>query len=117
LPTAYKILGQAVSVKNTETTVYTVPSATSAVVSSITVTNISASGSAMLGVVNVFSIIVRPAADSTTTAKHYVVYKSPIATGTTRSMTYGLTLAAGDKVILNASSAYVSISVFGSEIS
>jgi len=109
MATSYKILGQAALTDNVDTTVYTVPASTQAVVSTISICNQSAS--AML-----FKIAFRPSADATTTAKHYFASNATLDPYTTFAATVGATLAAGDKVIVSSAAVSGSVSVFGSEI-
>ena len=109
MATAYKVLGQVAPSATTATTVYTVPSATSAVVSSVTVCNRSASA-------GTFRLAVRP--DGATLAnEHYVVYDTGIAANDTVILTIGLTLDAADVVEAYASSADMTFNAYGSEIS
>ena len=110
MPTAYKVLGQTNPAATTESTIYTVPGSTQAVVSSIAVCNQTASSAT-------FRIAVRPAADATTTAKHYLVYGTTVGAADTVVLTIGVTLAAGDKIIGYGSNANLSYSAYGSEIS
>jgi hypothetical protein len=110
MPTAYKVLGQSNPSATTETTLYTVPSSTSTVVSSIAVCNQTASSAT-------FRVAVRPAADASTTAKHYLVYGTTVGAADTIVLTIGTTLAAGDLIRVFASNANLSFSAFGSEIS
>jgi glucose-6-phosphate dehydrogenase assembly protein OpcA len=109
MPTAYKVLGQSSPAATTATTLYTVPSSTSTVISTITVCNqASTAGS--------FRIAVRPAA-ATLAAQHYVAYDVPIAANDTTALTLGITLATTDVVTIYASSATMSFNAYGSEIS
>jgi glucose-6-phosphate dehydrogenase assembly protein OpcA len=109
MPTVYKVLGQSSPAATTATTLYTVPSSTSTVVSTITVCNqASTAGS--------FRIAVRPAA-ATLAAQHYVAYDVPIAANDTTALTLGITLATTDVVTVYASSANMSFNAYGSEIS
>jgi glucose-6-phosphate dehydrogenase assembly protein OpcA len=109
MPTVYKVLGQSSPAATTATTLYTVPSTTSTVVSTITVCNqASTAGS--------FRIAVRPAA-ATLAAQHYVAYDVPIAANDTTALTLGITLATTDVVTVYASSANMSFNAYGSEIS
>lgn len=115
MPTAYKILGQvatATAGATTEATLYTVPSATSTVVSSIVITNQAASAAT-------YRIAVQPSADagSSATAKHFIVYGATVAASDTTILTVGLTLATGDRIRIFGSSATMSFSAYGSEIS
>jgi hypothetical protein len=94
----------------TEGTLYTVPTSTSTVVSSLVICNQAASSAT-------FRIAVRPSADGSTTAKHWIVYGTTVAASDSTVITMGLTLAAGDKIQVYGSSATLSFSAYGSEIS
>jgi glucose-6-phosphate dehydrogenase assembly protein OpcA len=109
MPTTYKVLGQVNPSATTATTLYTVPSATTSVVSTITVSNQAASAAT-------FRIAVRPNAE-TLAAKHYVAYDTTVAANDTTAFTLGITLDAADVITVYASSATVSFNAFGSEIS
>ena len=63
-----------------------------------------------------YRIAVRPSADSSTAAKHWIVYGATVAASDTTALTLGITLATGDKIQVYASSANLSFSAFGSEI-
>ena len=106
---AYKVLAQSNPSATTATTLYTVPSSTSAVVSTITVCNQAASAGS-------YRIAVRPAG-ATLAAQHYVAYDVAIAANDTTALTLGITLATTDVVTVYASSATMSFSAFGSELS
>jgi len=110
MATAYKVLAQAAPSATTETTLYTVPAATSAVVSTISIAN-------QAGTSGTYRIVVRPAADASTTQKHYIVYGATVGASDSIMLTLGLTLAAGDLVRVFASSGSMSFSAFGSELS
>ena len=110
MPTAYKVLGQVAPAATTEVNLYTVPVSTQAVVSSIAITNQAASSAT-------FRIAVRPSADATTAAKHYLVYGTTVGAADTVVLTIGVTLAASDKIQVFGSSATLSFSAYGSEIS
>ena len=105
----YKVLAQSNPSATTATTLYTVPSATSSVLSTITVCNQAASAAS-------FRIAVRPAG-ATLAAVHYVAYDVALAANDTTALTLGLTLAATDVVTIYASSATLSFHAYGSEIS
>jgi hypothetical protein len=109
MPNVYKVLAQSNPSATTATTLYTVPSATSTVVSTVTVCNQAASAGS-------FRIAVRPAG-ATLAAVHYVAYDVAIAANDTTAITLGLTLAATDVVTVYASSATMSFHAYGSEIS
>ena len=108
MATTYKVLGQVNPSATTATTLYTVPSATSTVVSTITICNQASSAAT-------YRIAVRPAG-ATLEAKHYIVYGATVAASDTTTLTLGLTLATTDVVTVYASSANVSFNAFGSEI-
>jgi hypothetical protein len=110
VPTAYKVLAQAAPAATTETTLYTVPSSTSAVVSTIAISN-------QAGSSGTYRIAVRPAADASTSQKHYIVYGATVAASDSIMLTLGITLAAGDLIRVYASSADMAFSAFGSELS
>jgi hypothetical protein len=105
----YKVLGQINPSSNTLTTVYTVPSLTSTVLSTVTVCNQSSVGAT-------FRLAVRPSGESIA-AKHYINYDTPVPANDTVSLTLGITLAATDVLSANANTSSVSINAFGSEIS
>jgi len=108
MPSTYKVLGQSNPTANTLTTIYTVPSATQTVVSSITVCN-------QANTAATFSIAVRPAGESIV-AKHYVNFQTGLPANDTVALTLGMTLTATDVLSANVSSSTVSINVFGSEL-
>lgn len=109
MPNVYKVLAQSNPSATTATTLYTVPSSTSAVLSTITVCNQAASAAS-------FRIAVRPAGASLA-AVHYVAYDVALAANDTTALTLGLTLATTDVVTVYASSATLSFHAYGSEIS
>lgn len=108
MATTYKVLGQSNPSATTATTLYTVPSATSTVVSTIVVCNQAASSAT-------YRIAVRPAGASLA-AQHYLAYDVSINANDTATLTLGLTLATTDVITVYASTATMSFSAFGSEI-
>lgn len=90
-------------------TLYTVPVATQAVVSTITVTNRGTTA-------RTYRIAIRPAA-ATLANQHYIAYDVAIGVNDTTPLTLGVTLGATDVVSVYASSADLSFGIFGSEIS
>jgi glucose-6-phosphate dehydrogenase assembly protein OpcA len=108
MATTYKVLGQSNPSATTATTLYTVPSSTSTVVSTVTVCNQAAATAT-------YRIAVRPAG-ATLAAQHYLAYDIAIAANDTTALTLGITLATTDVVTVYASSATLSFSAFGSEI-
>lgn len=108
MATAYKVLGQSEPAATTQTTLYTVPSATQAVCSTLSVCNKAAAA----GTFRV-RIKVNNAADDD---KQFVCYDAPIQAKDTLLLTFGATLGAGDVVTVYASSADQTFQLFGSEI-
>jgi hypothetical protein len=104
----HKVLGQSNPGSTALTTLYTAPSATSAVCSTIAVCNQAATP-------GTYRIAVRPAGESIA-AKHYLVYDATVGAGDSVFITIGLSLAATDVVSVYASSANQSFSLFGVEI-
>ena len=109
MPTVYKVLAQSNPSATTATTLYTVPSATSTVVSTITICNQAATAAT-------YRIAIRPAGASLA-AVHYVAFDVALAANDTTALTLGVTLATTDVITVYASSATLSFSAFGSEIS
>lgn len=108
MPTVYKVLGQSAPDATTNTDLYTVPAATSAVVSTIVVANRSA---ADLG----YRIAIRPGG-ATIANQHYIAFDVTVGARDSTTLTLGITLAATDVVTVYASTADSSFSIFGSEI-
>jgi glucose-6-phosphate dehydrogenase assembly protein OpcA len=109
MPTTYKVLGQSNPAATTLTSLYTVPSATQAVVSSIVVANLAASSAT-------FRIAVR-VAGSAISNEEYIAYDVTIAALDSITLTLGLTLGATDVISVYASTATMAFSAYGSEIS
>ena len=109
MPINYKVLGQAAPATTTNTDLYTVPSATEAIASTLTVTNRAAAGST-------FRVAVRPAG-AAISDEHYIVYDAEIAGNSVATFTIGLTLSATDVVTVYAGSSNLSFGLFGSEVS
>jgi hypothetical protein len=109
MPTIYKVLGQQAPSATTLTTLYTVPSATDTVVSTIAVCN-------QAGTSATYRIAVRPAGASVAN-QHYIVYGATVPANDSVLLTLGLTLDTTDVISVYASSATMSFSAFGSEIS
>lgn len=103
----YKVLGQVNPSSGSLSTLYTVPAATQAVCSTLTVCN--------QGVPTTFRVAIRPAGEAIN-AKHYLNYDAPLNANDSVFLTLGLTLAATDVVSVYAGTANVSFNLFGSEI-
>ena len=109
MPTVYKVLGQSAPSATTATTLYTVPAATSAVVSSIVIANRDSASAT-------FRIAIRPAG-ATLANQHYIAYDVTVGASDSTVLTLGLTLATTDIITVYASTANLSFSAYGSEIS
>jgi glucose-6-phosphate dehydrogenase assembly protein OpcA len=104
---AKKVLGQINPSATTATTLYTVPSAKSAVISSLTVCNQASTAAT-------FRVAVRPAG-ATLAAVHYVAYDVAVGAADTTALTLGITLATTDVVTVYASTANISFHAYGDE--
>lgn len=109
MATNYKVLGQSAPSANTDTTLYTVPTATQSVISTLVVCNRGASSAT-------FRIAVRPDGAALATS-HYVAYDISIAANSLAALTLGITIDAADVMTVRASTADLTFSAFGSEIS
>lgn len=109
MATAYKVLGQSAPSATTETTVYTVPSATEAVISTVILAN-------RAGTAGTFRLAVRPNG-VTLSNEHYLAYDVPLAANDSTTLTLGITMDTSDLLTVYCSSADMSVNVFGTEIS
>jgi hypothetical protein len=109
MPTNYKVLGQENPAATTLTTLYTVPAATEAVISSIVVANLTA-------VAATFRIAVRPAGASIID-EHYVGYDITVGASDSTVLTLGITMEATDVLSVYGSTADITFQAYGSEIS
>jgi hypothetical protein len=109
MPSVYKVLGQAAPAATTDTDVYTVPSSTEAVISSITIVNRG-------NTAGTFRIAVRPDGD-TIADRHYIAFDTPIQANDSIPLKAGITVNDSDVITVRFSSANMSVSIFGTEIS
>jgi len=109
MATHYKILGQVNPAATTDTNLYTVPSSTEAVISTVSICN---AGSAQV----TYRIAARKDGESLA-QKHYITYDAIIPANDMIALTLGMTADSGDIFSVYASSASVSFNMFGSEIS
>ncbi len=109
MPTTYKVLGQSNPSATTATTLYTVPSATQAVVSTIVIANLTATAAT-------FRIAVRVAGAALANSQ-YVAYDITVGASDSTALTLGVTLNATDVLTVYASTANLTFTAFGSEIS
>lgn len=108
MATNYKVLGQSSPSATTNTTLYTVPASTQAVVSTIFVCNRSATAAT-------FRVAVRP--DGAALAnQHYIAYDVAVDGSAIVPLTVGITLGDTDVITVYASTSSLSFSAFGSEI-
>ena len=109
---AYKVLGQVNPTASTTSTLYTVPAATSCVVSTITVCNQGTTATT-------FRVAVRPAGVAlpiTAVSQYYINYETALPGNDTLLLTMGMTLATTDVVSVFSTSSFTSFSAFGSEV-
>jgi hypothetical protein len=109
MATTYKILGQSAPAATTEVDLYTVPAATDAVVSTVTIVN---RGSAQ----GTFRVYVSPAGAATANA-NYLIFDAPLGAKDFLALTLGITLDATDELRVYASTADFSFNAFGTELS
>ena len=102
-----KVLGQVEPAAATLTTLYTVPAATSTVISSLVVCNLSS-------VTTTFRVAVR-VAGAAITNKQYIYYGVTIAGNDTFIFTGGISLATTDVISVYCTLATVVFNVFGQE--
>jgi hypothetical protein len=109
MPTTYKVLGQLQPAAGTLATLYTVPSETSTVASTLTIANLGPTSTT-------YRIAVR-AAGAAISTEDYIAYDISIPTLDSLMLTLGITLAATDVVSVESYSGLVAFNLFGSEIS
>jgi glucose-6-phosphate dehydrogenase assembly protein OpcA len=109
MPTTYKVLGQSNPAATTATTLYTVPSATEAVVSTIVIANLTSTAAT-------FRIAIRPNG-ATLANSQYIAYDITVGASDSTALTLGITMDAADVITVYASTANLTFTAFGSEIS
>ena len=110
MATVYKVLGQQAPTNTSDTNLYTVPSDTSTVISTLRVANLTATAAT-------FSIYVR-VAGAAASAANTVAKDVTLAANSIFSATEGMTLAATDVITVQSGTANaLSFNLFGSEIS
>lgn len=107
---AKKILGQSNPSATTVTTLYTVPASKEAVISTISVANLTATSAT-------FRLILQPSADVSATIlnKQYLAYDITLGASDSTVITIGLTLATGDVIKVYGSTANIAFQAFGDE--
>ena len=109
MPNAWKVLGQSAPSAATSTTLYTCPSSTQTVISSVIVCNRSTTPTSFR-----LGVDVDGAGDSNA---DYIAYDVPIGANETIALAHGITLDASDLIRCYATLATLTFSVFGQEIS
>jgi len=109
MPTTYKVLGQSNPAATTATTLYTVPTATEAVVSTIVIANLTSSAAT-------FRIAIRPNG-ATLANSQYIAYDITVGASDSTALTLGITMDAADIITVYGSTANLTFTAFGSEIS
>lgn len=105
---SYKVLAQSAPAATTASDIYTVPSSTEAVVSTIVVANRAAAPAT-------YRIAVRPNGAGIAN-QHYIAYDVTVGASDSTTLTLGITMDAADVLTVYASTANLSFNVFGSEI-
>ena len=105
---SYSVLGQQAPSATTATTLYTVPSATETVVSTIFVCNRGSTAAT-------YRVSIRPNG-ATQANQHYIAYDALLLANDSIAITVGCTLDATDVITVYASTANLSFNAFGSEI-
>ena len=109
MATSYKILGQAHPAATTVTTLYTVPVLSQAVVSTLTITNVTGTA----GVARVWVQV----GGASTGHPNSLMHDVPIAANSVNAFTLGLTLAETDVVSVRSTNGNdLTFQLFGSEI-
>lgn len=109
MATTYKILGQDNPGTTSNSDMYTVPSSTSAIVSTITVSNVTATDAT-------FRIFIQSNGAGASTA-NALAYDAIISANSFTAFTLGLTLSAGDVItVRSGTNSAVTFQAFGSEL-
>ena len=109
MPTNYKVLGQSNPSATTDTTLYTVPASTQAVVSTIVIANRDSASAT-------FRIACRVNGAALANSQ-YIAYDVSVGANDSTALTLGVTLGAADVITVRASTANLTFTAFGSEIS
>lgn len=109
MATTYKVLGQSAPANTSNADLYTVPAATSAVISTITVSNVTSTSAT-------YQIYIRPGGAAASTA-NALVYNATVAGNDVEAITIGVTLATTDVVTVKSGTASaITFQAFGSEL-
>lgn len=108
MASTYKTLAQSNPSATTLTDAYTVPGATSAVISTVVITNRSSTATSYR-----LSVAVAGAANAN---EQYIAYDVAISGNSAQTLTLGITLAATDVLRVYATLATLSFNIFGVEL-
>jgi len=106
---AYKVLAQSNPAATTDTDIYTVPSATETIISSIVIANQDVTD-------DVYDLAIRPN-NATISAEHYLAKGVTVGAADSTTLTLGITMDAADVLTVQAGGTALSFNVFGAEIS
>lgn len=109
MATNYKVLGQSNPAATTATTLYTVPAATQTIVSTLVVANLA-------GTTATFRVACRVAGAALANSQ-YVAYDVAVGANDSTALTLGITLGATDVITVYGSTANLTFTAFGSELS
>jgi len=109
MATSYKSLGQLDLTTTSLTTLYTCPSSTETVISTVIIANRNASPTT-------FRLAIRVDGDAISN-QHYIAYDVPVGANDSTTLTLGITLKATDVVSAQAGTAdRLSVNAFGAEV-
>ena len=109
MATTYKSLGQLDLTTTALTTLYTCPSSTETVISTVIIANRTATADS-------FRLAIRTDGDAISN-KHYIAYDVPVAANDSTTLTLGITVKATDVISVQATTAdRLSINAFGAEV-
>ena len=109
MATSYKSLGQLDLTTTALTTLYTCPSSTETVISTVIIANRTASADS-------FRLAIRTDGDAISN-KHYIAYDVPVAANDSTTLTLGITVKATDVISVQATTAdRLSVNAFGAEV-
>jgi uncharacterized protein with NAD-binding domain and iron-sulfur cluster len=110
MATTYKVLGQTNPSNTSNANLYTVPSGTSTVISTLVITNVTAT-------VALARVYVRQAGVSATT-NNAIAYDVSVPANSLNTFTLGITMGATDVLTVNSATAdALAFHLFGSEVS
>ena len=109
MATSYKSLGQLDLTTTSLTTLYTCPSGTETVISTVIIANRNAEATT-------FRLAIRVDGDAISN-QHYIAYDVPVAANDSTTLTLGITMLATDVMAVSAGDAdALSINAFGAEV-